>query len=121
MNKRFGRNDIIFLSLLACLCIAVCVIIYAGGMKKGSYITVTIDGKEYGTYSLQENQTIPVGGNTIAIKNGKAKMIEADCPDQLCIKQKEVCYDKESVICLPNKVVVTVTSEEENELDAVAN
>ena len=124
MNKRFGKNDVIFLSLLAMMCIVVCVVIYAGGMKKGSYITITVEGKEYGTYFLQEEQTIPVGEpvmNIIVIEDGKAMMMEADCPDQLCVKQKAICYDKESIICLPNKIVVTVTSEEEGELDAVVN
>lgn len=124
MNKRFGKNDVIFLSLLAIMCIAVCVVIYAGGMAKGSYITITVEGKEYGTYSLQEDQTIPVGKpvmNTVVIENGKAMMLEAGCPDQLCVKQKAISYDKESLICLPNKVVVTVTSEMQGELDAVVN
>ena len=124
MNKRFGKNDVIFLSLLAMLCIAVCIVIYAGGMIKGSYITITVEGKEYGTYSLQEDRTIPVGNpvlNTVVIKDGKAKMLEANCPDKLCINQKAICYDKESVICLPNKIVVTVISEVQGELDAVVN
>ena len=124
MNRRFGKNDIIFLSLLATLCIVVCITIYAGGMAKGSYITVTIDGEVYGTYSLLEEQTIPIGNpvlNTVVIEDGKARMLEAECPDGLCVKQKAICYDKESIICLPNKIVVTVTSEEESELDAVVN
>lgn len=124
MNKRFGKNDIIFLSVLAMLCVAVCVVIYAGGMTKGSYITITVDGKEYGMYSLQEDQVIPVGNpvlNTVVIEDGKAKMLEANCPDKLCVSQKAICFDKESVICLPNKIVVTVTSEVQGELDAVVN
>ena len=33
-------------------------------------------------------------------------MIRADCPDQLCVKQKAVSKNKESIICLPNKVVI---------------
>ena len=124
MNKRFGKNDVIFLSLLAVICVIACIAIYTGGMTNGSYITITIDGTEYGTYSLQENQTIPIGNpvrNTVVIQDGKAKMVEAECPDGLCVKQKEIYYDKESIICLPNKIVVTVTSEEESGLDAVVN
>lgn len=124
MNRRFGKNDVIFLSMLAIVCIVVCVAIYAGGMAKGSYITITIDGEAYGMYSLLEEQTIPIGNpvlNTVVIEDGKARMLDAKCPDGLCIKQKSICYDKESIICLPNKIVVTVTSEEESGLDAVVN
>uniref|UniRef100_UPI004055DCC0 NusG domain II-containing protein n=1 Tax=Agathobacter sp. TaxID=2021311 RepID=UPI004055DCC0 len=124
MNKRFGKNDVIFLSLLAAMCIAVCVIIYAGGMKKGNYITITVDGKEYGAYSLLEDRTIPIGNpvtNTIVIRDGEAIMTDAECPDQLCVRQKAISYDKESIICLPNKIVVTVTGELQGNPDAVVN
>ena len=124
MNKHFGKNDVIFLSLLVVVCFVICVVIYSGNITKGTYLTITVDGKKYGTYSLLEEQTISVGNpaiNTILIENGKARMLEAECPDQLCVKQKEIFYDKESIICLPNKVVVTVTSGMQSELDAVVN
>ena len=93
MNKHFGKNDVIFLSLLVVVCFVICVVIYTGNITKGTYLTITVDGKKYGTYSLLEEQTISVGNpaiNTIVIENGKAKMLEAECPDQLCVKQKKI-------------------------------
>lgn len=123
MNKRFGKNDVIFIALMLVFCIAVCVAVYKGGAVEGSNITITVDGEEYGTYSLLEEQTITVGEgdtiNIIQIKGGKAYMVEASCPDQLCVDQNEISFDKESIICLPNKVVITVTSDVESELDGV--
>ena len=121
MYKRFGRNDCIFVGLLALFCIAVCVWVYKGGAVAGSYVTITVDGKEYGTYSLLEEQTITVGEgehmNVIEIKDGKAYMTSASCPDQLCVNQSEIEFDKQSIICLPNKVVVTVTSDSKSDVD----
>ncbi len=123
MYKRFGRNDIIFIGFLLVLCIVVCVAVYKGGAVKGSYISITIDGELYGTYSLLEEQIIDVENaghsNRIEIKGGKAYMIYASCPDQLCVKQNEISYDKQSIICLPNKVVVTVTSDDESDVDII--
>ena len=123
MNKRFGKNDVIFISFLAVFCIAVCVWVYKGGAVEGSRIMITVDGKEYGTYSLFEEKTITIGEggtkNIIEIKGGKAYMKEASCPDQLCVEQNEISFDKESIICLPNKVVITVISDVESELDGV--
>ena len=124
MNKRFGKNDILFLTILALCCIGITIAVYAGGAIKGEYITITVDGQEYGTYSLLENQIISIGESTtniIEIREGKAYMVEAGCPDQLCVKQKEIPFDKQSIICLPNKIVVTVTSNRESELDGVVN
>ncbi len=121
MNRRFGKNDIIFISLLAVFCIAVCIWVYKGGAVEGSNITITVDGKTYGTYSLLEEQTIVIeegdAKNVIEIKGGKAYMLEASCPDQLCVDQNEISFDKESIICLPNKVVITVTSDVESDID----
>ena len=48
-------------------------------------------------------------------------MTDADCPDQLCVHQKAASKNHESIICLPNKVVVEVDGSEEREFDAVAN
>lgn len=123
MNRRFGKNDCVFISFLALFCIAVCVWVYKGGAVEGSNILITVDGKEYGTCSLLVEQTITIGEgdtiNIIEIKGGKAYMREASCPDQLCVHQNEISFDKESIICLPNKVVITVISDVESDVDGV--
>ena len=123
MNKRFGKNDVIFISFLVLFCVGVCIAVYKGGAVDGSNITITIDGAEYGTYSLLEEQTITIEQdghiNIIEIKDGEAFMKEASCPDQLCVDQNEISYDKESIICLPNKVVITVSSDMESDLDGI--
>ena len=123
MNRRFGKNDVFFISFLAVFCIAVCIWVYKGGAVEGSNIVITVDGKEYGTYSLFQEQTITIGDgdtqNIIEIKGGKAYMKDASCPDQLCVDQNEISYDKEAIICLPNKVVITVVSDVESDLDGI--
>ena len=74
-----------------------------------------------GTYVLTEDRRIEInhGTNILEIKNGEASMIEADCPDQICVHEKAISADGESIICLPNKIVVEVESDKESELDAV--
>ena len=123
MYKRFGKNDVIFIGFMVLFCVAVCVAVYKGGAVTGSYITITVDGEKYGTYSLLEEQTITIGEgehvNIIDIKGGKAYMTSASCPDQLCVKQNRISYDKQSIICLPNKVVVTVTSDNKSDVDLI--
>ena len=53
-------------------------------------------------------------------RSSTADMTEADCPDKLCVNQRAVSKNGESIICLPNKVIVTVDSSENSEFDAVA-
>lgn len=93
------------------------------GSEGAGKVIVKVNGELEGTYSLAEDQEIEINGGTnkLSIRNGQADMIEADCPDQLCVHQKPISLQNESIICLPNKVVVEIESSENSELDAVAN
>ena len=119
------KNDVI---LIAALLVAA--LLTAGGMriwqmnntKDSANVVVTIDGEVYGTYPLSEDRTerieLPDGSyNILIISDGYADVTEASCPDQICVKHNHIRYSKESIVCLPNKVVVTVEGGEENEID----
>lgn len=87
----------------------------------GGEIRITIDGSLYGTYSLQEDQTIEIaqesGTNIVYIRNGAAWMEEADCPDGYCIRQGRVSRTKQTIVCLPHKLVVEVTGTRSDETE----
>ena len=75
--------------------------------NKGEMIHITVDGEEYGTWSLSKNETIEIGEtNVCEIKDGKGRMIKADCPDHLCMKQSPVDKNGGMIVCLPNKVII---------------
>ena len=92
------------------------------GGKGAGCVTVKVNGEIQGVYSLSEDQDIEINGwtNRLKIRNSTADMTEADCPDKLCVNQRAVSKNGESIICLPNKVIVTVDSSENSEFDAVA-
>lgn len=80
---------------------------WISGQRSHNTIRITVDGKEFGTYSLSKDQVIHIGDtNVCEIKDGKVTMIEATCPDHYCMKQKAVDEHGGSIICLPNKVVI---------------
>ena len=57
------------------------------------------------TLDLQKERAFKINGgtNTVQIENGKVKMAAANCPDQICVHQKAISRNGESIICLPNK------------------
>ena len=55
------------------------------------------------------------------IEDGTVKMIQADCPDKLCMKQKAISKNRGNIICLPNNIVLQIANQDESELDAVTN
>lgn len=92
------------------------------GKAEGKQVSITVADEHFGTYLLSENQTIKISEhNTVQIKNQQVDMITADCPDQLCVKQKPISKAGECIICLPNQVVVTILGEKESDVDAIVN
>ena len=79
----------------------------------GSEVVVLRDGNEIGRYSLSADNIITSGGTV--------KVTDADCPDQLCVRQRSISKNGESIICLPHKLVITIDSPEESDIDAVTN
>jgi len=71
--------------------------------------------------NVTKSYTIVIGGNTVLVEKGQISMLEADCPDKLCVNQKAISKNKENIICLPNQVIVEVQSTENSEYDAVTN
>lgn len=115
------KNDwLLAAGILAVAAVLLCFQILRGQMGEKAYARVTVDGEEFGSYSLDEDQIVEIHDtNRLVIEDGAARMEWADCPDQICVGHRAVSYDGESIICLPNKVVVSVKSEEGSGLDGV--
>lgn len=120
--KNMKRNDWLLLGIVLGAAAVICALRYFAGDLNPGYVTVEVDGTVTGTYDLAENQKIEINGgtNTMEIQDGKVRMADADCPDKLCMHQKAISQSGESIICLPNKVVLQIVSRDKAELDAVA-
>ena len=103
MNKK----EVIFIAGILVLAGILWLGFQIAGKRSHNTIRITVDGKEFGTYSLSQDQVIHIGDtNVCEIKDGKVTMTEATCPDHYCMKQKAVDEHGGSIICLPNKVVI---------------
>ena len=101
----------------------------AGGSKYngGWRLCLTVDGQVVESLPLDEDCEYDIKSdagavNTLVIKDGAAKMTQADCPDKICVNHRAISLSGESIICLPHKVVVSVVDEKssDSEIDAVA-
>ena len=113
MKQYIKKADVILLIVLVIVGLASTAFV---AMSKSSGDTVLIEknGKLYGKYSLYEDETIVVsktGGtaeNVVYIRNGKVKMHSATCKNQVCVRHASIDSAGESIICLPNRVVVRI-------------
>jgi hypothetical protein len=117
------KNDLILIGILLALGIIMLVIINAA-KSEGSRVLITVDGREEAILELDKDIVYVIEGdngerNVLEIKDGHADMTEANCPDKLCVKHRDIHYDNETIICLPNKVVIRIIDGEDSGLDAV--
>lgn len=125
MNNRKG--DILVLGLLLAAALLSWLIPHmTGNDTPGGEVVVFRDENEIGRYSLSEDDTIAVRGtddgyNLILISGAAVRVTDADCPDKLCVRQRSISKSGESIICLPHKLVITIDSPEESDIDAVTN
>lgn len=125
-KKRKIRNDIILAAVI--LIIAVAGLLFIKLTKvQGNTVVVKINGVETASYSLSDDvrQEIRTGENNeninvLIIKEGKAYVSEADCPDGICKDYRPISYVGETIVCLPHKVVIEITGNSTDvSLDAV--
>lgn len=112
--------------LLVLAVLAAAVLLFAGRKlffsKSPASVTVSVDGAEVMTLDLNQDcdEIIesPGGGtNRLVIKDGAVHMEEASCPDKVCIKQGTISETGQSIVCLPNRVIVTITGTDSQKTD----
>ena len=122
-KRRMSKKDWVLIVVILCVAGLAFLLHEVIGAEGAGSVTVKVNGKIEGVYSLAEDREIKINGgsNILVIKNHEADMEDANCPDKLCVNQKPVSKNHESIICLPNKIVLKIVDGEEAELDAVTN
>ena len=117
-SKHKVRNDIIFISALVLISALVGLGFYLF-RTGGDTVRVTVNGELYGEFSLDEDRTFEIisdgGYNVLVIKDGKAYVESASCPDGICAAHKPISRSGESIVCLPNKVVITAKAQNDGD------
>ena len=90
-------------------------------------VVISIDGEKKSEYPLKEDgvyllEGSHLGTNKLVIKDEKAYIEEASCPDKQCVKQGKISKAGEMLVCLPNRVVIKIVdaNEEEPIIDGVS-
>lgn len=79
---------------------------------KEKCVSISVHGKEYGEYFLDEDQEIKIGDtNVCKIEDGMCKMTEANCPNQVCVNSGSIQNRGECIVCLPNGIIITIEKE----------
>jgi hypothetical protein len=115
------RLDIIVIAAILLASLAL-LLVMTLTKEEGSVVVVEIDGATVATYSLEENGEYSLNGgtNVLVIENGKAYLNYSNCPDHTCERTGKIQYVGQSIICLPNKIAITIKGEAEGGVDFVS-
>lgn len=118
------RADVLLISIVLIAALAFLVPRWLGddkgGPGKNLEANITVDGKLFKTVQLtQEEQTIEVqtdrGYNILKVHDYGIEMYDADCPDQVCLSFGWITQPKQTIVCLPHRVLVEITGTAEGE------
>ena len=81
--------------------------------KRQKIQKISVDGTVVETLELHKDQEYTVkndqgGVNVFVIRDGKAWVTEASCPDKICMDQGQVSQEGEMIVCLPNRMTARV-------------
>ncbi|MDR1495859.1 MAG: NusG domain II-containing protein [Clostridiales Family XIII bacterium] len=120
-SKNIRRNDIILI-VGVLLVGAVLFIVIASAKTDGARVDVLVNGDVAESYPLREDRTVELaynGHNLLRIEDGTATVTAADCPDKLCVKQRTISKEGETIVCLPHRVVIRISGGEASGMDGV--
>lgn len=50
----------------------------------------------------------PLGETLVAISKGRVSVLQSPCPRKICVNQGRISRPGESIVCLPNRIVITL-------------
>jgi hypothetical protein len=135
MKKYIRKADIILLIVLVVIGLAASAALSMSRTEAGKNAKVVIEsnGKTYAEYSLYTDTTVTVPApkqnsadnpehyNVVTIKGGEVSVTEASCKNQVCVKHGSISHTGETIVCLPNRLLVRIVDPEGGGYDAVTS
>lgn len=96
-------------------------IVWSVSSPPATAVRIVTPSGEY-RYRLDRNNVLTVpgalGGVKVEIDRGRVRVTESACPDRICVHRGWISRGQDSVICVPNRVIVRLENSP-GEIDAV--
>lgn len=128
---KLTKGDKILIVFLSIFSVILAIMISSVASKaSGKYISIKVDGKEIKNIQFSKDMVgktyeikTEFGRNVIEIGDESVRVIEADCPDKLDVKQGEITKPGQVIVCLPNRLLIEYKAgnydNEEKEIDNI--
>ncbi|MFO7152444.1 MAG: NusG domain II-containing protein [Bacillota bacterium] len=123
------RGDKILIATILLLALTIFAGFQIYGFTGGkTYAVIEINGKQYQKITLgndgpkmQLNVPGVIGDLVLEVDRDKVRVVSSDCPDKDCIRQGWASRPGQTLVCLPNRVVIKIESRDSTgDLDGVS-
>lgn len=106
-SKAFTVLDGIVVALLTAAVVVCAIVLYTA---RADTVSISAPGYTH-EYSLDEDRVIELEHLTVHIKDGKVWVTDSDCRDSTCEHTGRISKAGQSIVCLPNGVVISINGE----------
>lgn len=123
------KLDMIIITFFVCLAVGLGLFFMIG--KKDNYnekyAVIYVKGQLYKRITLTEdmkkesfNIKTDLGENIVEVEKDGIRIIDADCPDEICVKDGFKDKVGDVLVCLPHKIVIEIKGEKNSDIDGVS-
>jgi len=134
-SKLFAKGDLLLIAIILITAFGFGFHIFSSNVGNGfkpfpTAVEIYLSNKLIKVLPLTQEGYYKMKYNNISfsvqIKSGKVRMQESNCPRKVCVHQGWIEHSGESIICVPNKVVIKIVGRErtlsvpkKDEVDAI--
>jgi hypothetical protein len=115
-------------TVLIAFCLALSIVLFflLPGLvvSGGSEVVIRSNERVAGRYSLDEDRRIevpgPIGSTAVRVESGRVCVESSPCANKVCIHMGTIGREGGLIVCVPNRVIVTVGNGTPEGVDAVS-
>lgn len=108
-RKLLDTKDILIIVLILGAAFGACLFRGTAAEASCAVITLGSDTVDRVSFETEGKYTYPqIPGMIFTVRDGAVSVTESDCRDRVCVRTGAVSHMGEAIICVPNRVAVTV-------------
>lgn len=111
--KLLSLKDIIFILCLCSIFLFFIVFRLFFTDKSPKTIVIEVNNSLYKACSIEKNGLLEIDGKSgktiVEIQGKKVRIKKSSCPNQICVKTGWISKPGDTIICLPNKIIIKIS------------
>ena len=122
--RKVTQSEVLLIAVVLLFSVAAILWNWSGGLKgdkHGGMVAVHQQGKLLERVGLEKDTIVvlPEGQMKIELKDSRVRVAWSNCPNQLCVNTGWIKTAGETIVCVPNKVLIEIERTDLPALDAV--